>query len=101
MRRSTRGRRDNSRERFRRRRTGCPTLPQARFGAVQRPVFNCAHRRVCSRHLSRGNALVASLHEALARRGITLWLDTPMRSLQVEGERVSGSMRATPLAADA
>ncbi|VWC62316.1 FAD-binding protein [Burkholderia lata] len=52
--------------------------------------FRWRRRTSRDRRLTLGNALVASLRAALAQRGIALWLDTPMRSLQVDGERVNG-----------
>jgi len=52
--------------------------------------FRWRRRTSRDRRLTLGNALVASLRAALAQRGIALWLDTPMRTLQAEGGRVNG-----------
>ncbi|MBS0391820.1 MAG: FAD-dependent oxidoreductase [Proteobacteria bacterium] len=42
------------------------------------------------RRLTGGQALLGGLFAALRKRGITLWLDTPMQSLVEEGGRVTG-----------
>lgn len=42
------------------------------------------------RRLTGGQALLGGLFTALRKRGVTLWLDTPMRSLLQDGGRVSG-----------
>jgi 3-oxosteroid 1-dehydrogenase len=42
------------------------------------------------RRLTLGAALVAALRQSLRDRAVPLWLDTPLRSLQVEHGRVTG-----------
>ncbi|MBS0466393.1 MAG: FAD-binding protein, partial [Proteobacteria bacterium] len=42
------------------------------------------------RRLTGGQALLGGLFAALRKRGVTLWLDTPMQSLTQDGSRVTG-----------
>lgn len=52
--------------------------------------FRWRRRSRRDRRLTLGNALVASLRAALAERGIPLWLQTSMQSLQLDEGRVVG-----------
>jgi 3-oxosteroid 1-dehydrogenase len=45
-----------------------------------------------NRRLTLGGALVARLRLSLMERGVPLWLDTPLRDLVTEGDRVAGAV---------
>lgn len=66
-----------------------PSVIKEAWKFFPRNLWNRIGRR---RHLANGVALIARLRHALAKRGVPLWLDSPLVELVMEDGRVTGAI---------